>query len=279
MDCLIERSGRCRALLLAFIFSMLSGGCVTMPEFDKMSGITPATIVQVVKCELIWARSDHPQLWGDARTGVKQWVAVADLTLQVDESTTLTPSFTHTDVVSRSFSRLFNWGVKLDTKAQRTYTQSVAFEIADLKDPAGECSDRESVGGGRFALNGRIGLSEVVGMAFGAAKYVPNEGFEPHDRYPLAKDAREPKSRTGSKYFGQSLQFVVTKNVNKVGPTWVLTFFKGPGGFLTMERGDTNKLAISFAPDVNVANMSNNILLQQDTASRLIQIEQQLESF
>jgi hypothetical protein len=262
---------------LIALHSAATGGCVTTPEFDKLSGITPTTIVQVVKCELIWARDDHPQLLGAQTTGGTRWVAVADLTLQVDESASLAPSFTHTDVVSRSLSRVFNWGVKLDTKAQRTYTQSVAFEIAELTDPAGQCADREAIGGGRFALNGQIGLSEIVGMAFSAAKYVPGQGFEPHPEY-LVKDDKA-KSRTGSKYFGQSLQFVVSKNVNKVGPTWVLTFFRGPGGFLTMERGDTNKLAISFAPDVKTATFSNSMLLQQDTASRLIQIEQELESF
>jgi hypothetical protein len=280
-----RRGGRRFALSFISLFSVLGSGCVTTPEFDKLSGITPATIVEVVKCELIWAAEDHPQL-----VGSPPWVAVADLTLQVDETTTLTPSFSHTDVVSRTFSRVFNWGVKLDTQAQRIYTQSVTFRIRSLKDPAGRCANRESIGGAGFALNGRLGLSEIVGMAFGSTKYVPGKSgaagnFEPRDKYLalLAAAASGPRNEAKSKYFGQALEFVVTKNINSVGPTWVLTFFRGPGGFMKIERGDTNKLAISFAPDTrgeenaeSAAAYSNSTLLQQNSASRLNQIQQML---
>jgi len=297
MVCSCRRRSRSLALFSVTFVSALVSGCVTLPEFDKVTGITPASIVQVIKCELIWARQDNKQLQ-DGHSPA--WLAVADLTLQVDETTTLTPSFAHTDMVSRSLSRLFNWGVKLDTRAQRIYTQSVTFKIPELHDP--RCANRDSIGGAGFALNGSLGLSEIVRMAFGSSQYVPTKDggvFGPPDykeRY-MAELAKADKPKAAkSKYFGQSLSFIVTKNINKVGPTWVLSFFKGPGGFLTMERGDTNKLAISFAayePGVKFAGpgglgeynaeaaaaYSNSTLLQQDSASRLNQIQQSLESF
>jgi len=280
MSCSCRRRSRSFALFSVAFLSVLVSGCVTLPEFDKLSGITPTTIVEVVKCELIWAKKDHDEL-----RSFPPWVAVAELTLQVDETTSLTPSFTHTDVVSRSLSRLFNWGVKLDTRAKRIYTQSVTFNMDDsLQDPAGHCANRDSVDGVGFALNGRLGLSEIVGMAFGSAKYVPGEGNEGghlESNYFTLRDAAPggPKKGAKSKYFGQTLEFVVTKNINKVGPTWVLSFFKGPGGFLTMERGDTNKLLISFAPNEGLAAYSNATLRDENQTSRLNQIQQSLESF
>jgi hypothetical protein len=52
---------------------------------------------------------------------------------------------------------------------------------------------------------------------------------------------------------------------------------------MKIERGDTNKLAISFAPDTrgeenaeSAAAYSNSTLLQQNSASRLNQIQQML---
>ncbi len=265
------------------------GGCVTTPEFDAVSGVTPATIADVVKCELIWAREDHPQLSGQPGEKSPPWLAVADLTLQVDESATLTPAFTHTDVVSKAVSHVFGWGIKFDTQAQRIYTQSITFKIDKLKDPTHRCDNRELVAGTGFSLNGRLGLSEVVGMAFASSKYVPAEGGGLGGLENKALKLASAKAASGgeskNKYFGQALEFVVTKNLNGVGPTWILTFFRGPGGFFKVERGDTHKLSISFAPyspgapdrGENIATYGNSTLLQQNSASRLNQIQQKLD--
>jgi len=274
MSCSCRRVRRGLPFVVTSLFSVLGSGCVTTPQFEKLSGITPATIVEVVRCELYWAYQDHKELRGFPR-----WYAAADLTLQIDESTSLTPSFTHTDMVSRSLSRVFNWGVKLDTRAKRIYTQSVTFDIREIGIDENNrnkkrCADRDAIDGVGFALNGRLGLSEVVGMAFEAAEYVAGKDrFEPHKFAALA----EKEKRSGSKYFGQSLEFVVTKNINKVGPTWVLTFFKGPGGFLTMERGDTNKLLISFSPNKEAATRGIDALRQEGAIMKLEQIDQKVD--
>ena len=76
-------------------------------------------------------------------------------------------------------SHVFNWGVKLDTQAQRIYTQSITFKINDLEDPLGQCTNRDLISGAGISLNGRLGLSEIVGMAFGAAKFDPKRGRVP----------------------------------------------------------------------------------------------------
>lgn len=244
--------------------TMLLAGCVTTPEFDHRSGVSPTSVVQVVECELIAAKARYERLrYRPDKRGSEYWVAVADLTLQVDESATLTPSFTHTDVVSTTLTRVFNWGVKVDTQAQRIYNQSVTFTLSQLR-PNPACDD---VGGFDFSLNGDLGISEVVGMAFHATQRAPG--------YPGVAFTAGGKNNA----FGESVQFVVTKNVNGLGPTWILSFFKGPGGLLQMQRGDTHKLVISFAPAsapggaakaAEAAKANNYLLLQQNLPTSII---------
>jgi hypothetical protein len=168
--------------------SILLSGCVTTPEFDKLTGITPKTIADVIKCELIWAREDHPDLAGRKNDpAYPPWLAVADLTLEVDEGATLTPSFTHTDVISKTVSHVFNWGLKLDSQSQRIFTQSITFKIDELNDE--RCKSRD-IGGTGFALNGNLGLSEIVRMAQESAKYEPETGaFGPRPRAAVEEEA------------------------------------------------------------------------------------------
>jgi len=196
------------------------------------------------------------------KPGSEYWVAVADLTLQLDESATLTPSFTHTDVVSTTLTRVFNWGVKVDTQAQRIYNQSVTFTIPQLS-PSATC---DNPGGFDLSLNGDLGIGEVVGMAFDSTRRSKQSGIT------FTEGGK-------NNAFGESVQFVVTKNVNGLGPTWVLSFFKGPGGLLQMQRGDTHKLVISFAPAkapsgvagaAAAAKANNLLLLQQNLPSTII---------
>jgi hypothetical protein len=145
-------------------------------------------------------------------------VAVAELTLQVDEQTTLTPSFTHT-AVSNAFSRIFNWGLKLDTTANRTYNETVVF-LFNPDDPnrVKPCEKNSDLA--RHSITSDLGLPEVL-----------ERGLQPgtaHGR--LAPDPRidAAKAKTA---FGQTVNFVVTMNMNGVGPTWSITYFKGPGPY------------------------------------------------
>jgi len=74
------------------------------------------TIVDVIECEIIAAKRKNTikvaREQSLIRAGklprtypirdLKRFVAVAELTLQVDEQATLAPSFTHTDIVSKT---------------------------------------------------------------------------------------------------------------------------------------------------------------------------------
>jgi hypothetical protein len=242
-------------------FLLLSvGGCMSTPEFPKDSAVKPRMVVRAIECELFNARR------GFKAHELDKWVASADLVLQVDQQATLIPAFTHTNFVSSSLTRTFDWGLKYDSTAQRIYNESVTFKLDKLNPK--DCENSRS----------EFGLKEVMDMAFNSVDpddeavvlgteeetgpaSSGQEGKPPSnkkkairfafDRYraaPARTALRESGDNAKSKgAFGTSLQFVLTYNVNATGPTWTLSTFKGPGKLLTLQRADTHRLTISFA--------------------------------
>jgi hypothetical protein len=56
--------------------------------------------------------------------------------------------------------------------------------------------------------------------------------------------------------FGGYVTFGVTKNLNSVGPTWMLTNFKGPGSLAGLSEINTDKIAFAFAQGTMAASRS-----------------------
>lgn len=264
---------------------------MTTPQFETLSGVTPKTIVDVIECELIAAReklraANSRVTDKRKRPLLDEWTAVADLTLQVDEDATLAPAFSHADVVSKSLTRAFDWGVKFNTQATRVYTETVTFKIAELT----RCQRPAT----RVSLNGNLGLDEVIGMAFGTIDEddvgighpgdpgqkttrrarAPYPGFSERG-YVLRKKGRGSKEERGKKEnaFSTSIEFVVVKSLGPAGPTWSLSNFRGPGKLFSVERGDAHKLRISFArgPDAEEeGNKANLKLLLEGPSPRFL---------
>ncbi len=292
---------------------VLISGCVTTPQFEKISGVTPKSVVDVIACELIETRDricrdirkqgklrsgtrdpcddrDDGKKLKDVRTkdgkplaNLAEWIAVADLTLTVDEQAALAPAFAHADVVSKSLTRAFDWGVKYSTEAQRSYTELITFKIKSLTKREGGCDEPPT----RILLNGNLGLGEVVELAFGSIdSYDTGIGFSgaedtasrtkqrdrgsvdrrKHPAKTLYRAERDGGGRAGQRNggkaserdggggkkegpFGTSIEFVVTKSLNATGPTWTLAHFKGPGKLFTGESQNTHKLRISFGKE------------------------------
>src|SRR5215813_13879195 len=167
-----------RSFVLLLFASLMTAGCATTPSFDKLSGVTPKTIVDVVECEIIAAKKKNAikvardlnliRMGRLPRTypirDLRKFVAVAELTLQVDAQATLIPSFTQTDIISKTFTRAFDYGVKVDSQSHRVYSETVNFSIAAMSDDKNSCEQRR-VG---LSLNGKLGIEEVIDMAFGS---------------------------------------------------------------------------------------------------------------
>jgi hypothetical protein len=284
-------------------------------------------VVDVIACELIDARDKicrrnrelanlppaplepclglrETRAAGRPLANLSNWTAVAELTLTVDEQATLAPAFAHTDAVSKTLTRAFDWGLKYSTESQRIYTESVTFQVGSLRKRDGRC-DLPST---RVSLNGNLGLEEVVEMAFGSVDdHDVGVGFsgdlfdgpkkpDSSSKAPIVKSLpflrRQPRSssRAGDRRnegkkeaaFGTSIEFVVTKGISSTGPTWSLAQFKGPGRLFSGERQNTHKLRISFArrgaddapmKAENEAKQVNQQLLLEGLAPKLRQAQ------
>ena len=257
-----------RILWVAISAQLILSGCVSTPSFDQVSGVTPKTIVDTIECELIAARNriEARRRASGKGQSLCDYVAVVELSLQVDEQMALAPSFTHTNVVSKSLTRAFDWGLKLDTQSQRTFSQDVSFEIRKLDLNKDRRCDRPA---GGVSLNGDLGLEEVIDMGFQtidptdagirAAEDSPDIGC------PLSLDVRPPlvrgapqtrRAAKGKKHGGEGrkenvfsthVEFVLLRNINSTGPTWTLQSFRGPGKLFSSQRTDTHGVTVGFA--------------------------------
>lgn len=231
-----------RSFFLALISALVASGCTSLPKFDKSDDVTPGAIIDIIHCELVEAKKKFPRLDGAEN---EDWIAIAELILQVDEQATLTPAFTHT------FVPVFDWGLKLDTQATRVYTQYVEYVLPKLKET--KCKDDINKNG--RLLTGKLGLNEVVGMAFESIELGPkDEGLS----------LKTSQKTSGS--FGSTIKFVISRNTNGTGPTWTLTNFKGPGKLFMAQRTDTNTLNISFAGTMRNRNGVSDLKKARDRA-------------
>jgi len=243
-----------RTIVSILFLSFITAGCATTPSFDKITGVTPKTIVDTLECEIIAAKKKNAITVARdlnlIRMGrlpkthpirdLKDYVAVAELTLQVDAQATLVPSFTQTDIISKTFTRAFDYGVKLDSQSHRVYSETINFSVAAMSDAKNSCEHRRA----GISLNGTLGVEEVVNMAFGS--------IDPEDQgIDLPEGAVDSGSsgRTGGSKgaFGTSLEFDLVGAITASGPTFTFVHFKGPGKLFATQRSDAHKITISFA--------------------------------
>ena len=85
--------------------------------------------------------------------------------------------------------------------------------------------------------------------------------------------------------FGGYVQFVVTKNVNMVGPTWTLKQFNGPGSLAGLSEINTDKITFAFArggaagkPFSVISNARNPVTEQLLTQINVNQLTTQLSN-
>jgi hypothetical protein len=244
-----------RTIVSILFLSFMTAGCATTPRFEKVTGVTPKTIVDTLECEIIAAKKKNAiNVARDLnliRMGrlpkthpirdLRDYVAVAELTLQVDEEATLVPAFTQTDIITKTFTRAFDWGVKVDSQSHRVYSETINFTVASMSDAKNSCEQRRA----GISLNGKLGVEEVVNMAFGSID-PEDEGIE----LPEGAVDSTPSGRTGGGSkgaFGTSLEFDLLGAITASGPTFTLVHFKGPGKLFATQRADTHKITISFA--------------------------------
>lgn len=194
-------------------------GCAGVPQLDIPSQITVAHIVDRIQCEAYRSVLRHPKLKKE------KWVGAADLFLQVDDNAGVTPTLSYIEPLATAGTQ-FAFGVSgtLRKARQRVYSESIKLDMAGLNAKA--CTTRDAT----YDLTGDLGIIETLDIA---AKSI---------------DENDVAAFADKEAVGQTLQFILTRNVSG-GPTWTLAHFTGVGStFAGAERVDTHKLIVSFTP-------------------------------
>src|SRR5207249_3475433 len=114
------------------------------------------------------------------------------------------------------------------------------YTIAAMSDDKDSCKQRP-VG---ISLNGKLGIEEVVDMAFGSID-PSDSGIDLPDTPPDTGDSGGRRGSGTKAAFGTSLEFDLLAAITASGPTFTLVHFKGPGKLFGTQRSDTHKVTIS----------------------------------
>ncbi len=229
--CLLRFAARFVALIAIF----LSGCASVVPKFDVPSdpaGVpTVRSIVDEITCEFDDMLAEPVfrdfLLLGDVDVALQ-------LTLTVNDTGGVTPSFTYTNGL---FS--FNVGATYNQSREQNYTETLYYSMRQLYQ-----DNQLAAKTGQPALchqnidtnlAGNLGLRDAVAIAIQS----PNLNF-----------TKKLSGTDGE--FGGYVNFLITKNLNAVGPTWTLTHFKGPGSFGAVSEVNTDKLVFAFAEGSDV---------------------------
>lgn len=242
------RPGKTLIGLAAMLGASFLGSC-GVPHYDvpytSVGHPTVNTIIERIQCEIRdLVRTDIPdpsspsQMYGSFLRSNDFDVLIA-LSIEVNETGGLTPSLSYMYPPS-SFT--FSANATLSESRDHTFTENLQYPVrqiyldwysARLAQQAG--IDPKSLGltlhdcppEADTNLSGELGIVDFVALA--------------------ARSTGLDTKGSADKLFGGTIQFLVTKNVNAVGPTWSLVRFKGPGGLAGLSQVNTDKIVLSFA--------------------------------
>jgi hypothetical protein len=242
----------CFAVLLCVL---TASGCA-VPHYDvpytDVGHPTIKTIIQRIQCEIrdlvrddIANPTDASRLYGRYLLNQDFDVLIA-LSIEVNDTGGLTPSLSYMNTLSPLTSLVVSGNGTLSESRDHTFTENLQYSVRQiyidwysymLAEQAGV--DPKSLGltlhdcpTADTNLSGSLGIVDFVAMA------AASEGLN--------------TSTAPDKIFGGTIQFLVTKNVNALGPTWTLVHFKGPGGLVNLSEVNTDKITLAFAQGPNV---------------------------
>jgi hypothetical protein len=240
-----------RVLALALILSAsLCAGC-GIPHYDVPTDTagqpTVATIVARIQCELRdMVRDDRPT---DPATFHRLFLLNGDydveiaLSLEVNDTGGLAPTLSYMNPFTSSTSFMFGGTGTLSESRDHNFTENIQLSLRQIflewKTGANphDCPNPDT------NLSGALGLSDFVAMAS------------------LTQGLDQTQKLSGKGVFGGTIQFIVTKSLSALGPTWTLLHFKGPGGLLGLSEVNTDKVTFAFALGPNVGKPMPHVLM------------------
>jgi hypothetical protein len=149
-----------------FALGFLLAGCAVIPTLEE-DGIAIADIVQRVKCELAYAVPDFTGHYpsGDYQW-MRYWTAKVDLTLDVNDLSSVKPNSSYTTPVSQGTFALGATG-ELSTQAQRVEKLSFTLSMNELVENRNNTNCLLPF---QLGLLGNLGLHEWVTSALAPAE-------------------------------------------------------------------------------------------------------------
>jgi hypothetical protein len=230
--------------LLSCVFALsacLCSGC-GVPHFDVPTDSagqpTVQTIVNRVQCELRdMVRDDGGNT--DVTAFHRLFLLDGDydvevsLSLEVNDTGGLAPSLSYMHPFTAATSFMFSGGGTLSESRDHNFTENMQFSVrqiyVDWKTHANphDCPPADT------NLSGTLGIKDFVAMAA------------------LSQNLDQTQTLSSKGVFGGYIQFLVTKNISSIGPTWTLVNFKGPGALGSLSEVNTDKLTLAFAQGPN----------------------------
>jgi hypothetical protein len=225
----------------------MCAGCA-VPRYDvpytKVGQPTVKSIVQRIQCEMrdmVRDDTNDPVSFHRKFLLNQDFEVLVSMSIEVNDTGGLSPSLAY---LSPLTSFTFSGNGTLSQSRDHTFTENVQFSFREIyldwytwKIAKLSGADTQALGltphdcpPADTNLAGTLGISDFVAMA------APSEGL----------------TTTADKVFGGTIQFIVIKNVNSVGPTWTLVHFRGPGGLLNFSQVNTDKVTLAFAQGPNV---------------------------
>jgi hypothetical protein len=224
---------------IVFTIFPIIGACSNVSHFDlprDPSGVpTVKSIIQQIRCEL--ADLADPAYPHNETLQKHDFMVAIQLNITVNDDGSLAPTINYSN---GAFA--FNAGVKLQASREQNFTEKLIYSMRAIQEEikmAREISAKTKRDINPFEcpavadtnLAGDLGLRESVHMALTSADL---------------DFGKELSGVDGA--FGGYVNFVVTKDLNAVGPNWTFTRFKGPGNLAGLSEVNTDKLVFAFAP-------------------------------
>jgi hypothetical protein len=186
-------------------------------------------------------------------------VAIA-LSLDVTNTGGLAPSMSYHNPLGGATSFAFGGTGTLSEARDHNFTENIQLSFREMYSEWKKDNQLFQCPSAETNLAGNLGIKDFVALA----------AQTPH--------LNQTANSASPGVFGGTVQFLVTKQINSLGPAWTLVHFVGPGG-VNLSQVNTDKITLAFArgPNVgkplsvaeNAPNSNANSFLQQLLLSQI----------
>lgn len=212
------KSARAASVCAAVLIASMCNGCA-VPRFDVPTDIagqpTVQTIVARIQCEIRDMVVDN--MPNDVTSFHRKFLLDGDydveiaLSLEVNDTGGLTPNLAYMNPLSKLASFMFSATGTLSASRDHNFTVNIQLSVRNIYTEWRTSANLHNCPVADTNLAGTLGIKDYVAMA----------ALTPH--------LDQKQTISGKGVFGGSMQFLVTKNLSSLGPTWSLVRFKGPG--------------------------------------------------